>query len=631
MTTPTSNPVPSQAPQDMVFNVEALDVLINGSALTAAKRLGGTAITWAGLTTQFTDQAAELMAGLNAEVAITETGANRAGAEAAFAGATVQADRAEAAADAVEDSVQYNYLVDNGAALAALTGMTTGQRAFVRDTEHVWNYSGSAWGDTGLAPTASKVNKTVFAAVAGPMPAMVPQIYESLDDIANEFPVLPLRDATNRVYGGIRGSEVFFGGVFETLDPSYGRFLIRDKDGRILFQDSSGDIAPLSAEMLAARGQRLSLDARLSQSMNTYGMPLKKMKHGLERLVRSREKQGARACGDAVQWVVNAPGDSWIARQDFIRPLLDRLIARLGDAGPGWFGMAYFSGTPSNGNIRPDIYTMSRAGAWVDTYFGTVSPDMGSVTSSTAGAKYTFAGPGTPVLNGATLFWIGTSDGVVRYRWNGGAWTNLNVQGSGLQTGAMPGYPASGAWTLEVEVVSGTCTLCGWNGTSAAPGVRINKLGSAGARAGRWIAVDAAQQQAGWAALGADLTMILSGTNDRAANISASQYKAEMTTWIQRTLAAMPSVGGVPASDVLVMVPPQSTEVLTVQMAEYAEAMLNSVDALGVAFLDMQPILGPLPASNYAAKLDPSDGKHLVPATSGRATAEAIYNSLTTL
>lgn len=87
MTTPTSNPVPSQAPQDMIFNVEALDVLINGSALTTGKRLGGTAITWAGLTAQFNEQSTELMDGLNAEAAITATGINRAGAEAAEDGA----------------------------------------------------------------------------------------------------------------------------------------------------------------------------------------------------------------------------------------------------------------------------------------------------------------------------------------------------------------------------------------------------------------------------------------------------------------------------------------------------------------------------------------------------------------
>jgi uncharacterized UPF0146 family protein len=74
-------------------------------------------------------------------------------------------DAAQAARDAAEDSVQYTYLVEDGAALTALTGMTTGQKAYVRSTEHVWNYSGSVWVDLGLSPTAAKVDKTELSAV----------------------------------------------------------------------------------------------------------------------------------------------------------------------------------------------------------------------------------------------------------------------------------------------------------------------------------------------------------------------------------------------------------------------------------------------------------------------------------
>tara|TARA_R100000655_G_scaffold110096_1_gene167561 strand:- start:308 stop:2851 length:2544 start_codon:yes stop_codon:yes gene_type:complete len=67
---------------------------------------------------------------------------------------------AEAARDAAEDAVQYNYLVADDAARGDITGMVTGERAYVRATEHVWRYNGSAWVDEGEAVTASKADKT---------------------------------------------------------------------------------------------------------------------------------------------------------------------------------------------------------------------------------------------------------------------------------------------------------------------------------------------------------------------------------------------------------------------------------------------------------------------------------------
>ena len=91
--------------------------------------------------------------------------AAEAGAETAQALAEAARDAAETAAGAAEDAVQYDYLVADGTALAALTGMTTGQRAFVRATEHIWAYSGSAWVDMGLGPTAGKADQAAVDAL----------------------------------------------------------------------------------------------------------------------------------------------------------------------------------------------------------------------------------------------------------------------------------------------------------------------------------------------------------------------------------------------------------------------------------------------------------------------------------
>src|SRR5690606_37265801 len=73
----------------------------------------------------------------------------------------VHSDRVatEAARDAAEDAVQYDYLTDTTTTLSALTGMTAGETAFVRANEHRYKYSGSAWGGEGPSPTAAKAEK----------------------------------------------------------------------------------------------------------------------------------------------------------------------------------------------------------------------------------------------------------------------------------------------------------------------------------------------------------------------------------------------------------------------------------------------------------------------------------------
>lgn len=80
------------------------------------------------------------------------------------AGAGEAADRAEDAAiraedarDVAIDSVMVDYKVAMQADLASLSP-STNETALVRDTMHIWRWSGSAWVDTGTSPLSVKVN-----------------------------------------------------------------------------------------------------------------------------------------------------------------------------------------------------------------------------------------------------------------------------------------------------------------------------------------------------------------------------------------------------------------------------------------------------------------------------------------
>lgn len=134
------------AHQSRIGSEQARDASV--AAADAANNRASLARAWA--------ESATPPAGAGTESA--RTAANRATAQAGLA--ATEADRAALARDAAEDAVQYDYLVADNTALNAIVGMTSGQRAFVRSTEHVWHYDGAAWVDDGLAPTAQKANKS---------------------------------------------------------------------------------------------------------------------------------------------------------------------------------------------------------------------------------------------------------------------------------------------------------------------------------------------------------------------------------------------------------------------------------------------------------------------------------------
>lgn len=78
--------------------------------------------------------------------------------------AEVAADAAQAAADAIIAEGNWDYRPANAAALAAITGMTSGQTAIQLDTMAVYQYSGSAWVLVGN-PLADKASLAQLASL----------------------------------------------------------------------------------------------------------------------------------------------------------------------------------------------------------------------------------------------------------------------------------------------------------------------------------------------------------------------------------------------------------------------------------------------------------------------------------
>jgi lysophospholipase L1-like esterase len=333
---------------------------------------------------------------------------------------------------------------------------------------------------------------------------------------------------------------------------------------------------------------------------------------GLARLRETRQRLRALRSGGSgasAQLNIGAIGDSFTHDSGrYINKLAQSLWAKyhagnpnvtVGPIGPGWIS---FNGGGSGSFANGTVYwnsIVSGGGGW-STANGTGNgPDSGRESSSTAGAWL-------------QLFWSRFSEamtfrlvaeggsGVIRYRWSdAGAWTqvDLSALAAGVQVIALSGPPSSGSGTIRFEVVSGSVSLYGLDvRLTASAGILVHKLGATGTSLQQWAALDATRFQAGIAALGLNLAIIMHGTNDQTAGRTKAQFKSNLITKIDRLKAARPSI------DILLAAPPENQRTTNpIAMSEYAAAMYEVArDDRDVAFIGCQVAFGSVPAE-YAA------------------------------
>lgn len=391
--------------------------------------------------------------------------------------------------------------------------------------------------------------------------------------------------------------------------------------GNIVVPDSPTVIANTAA-INAAKGARASLGDRISQHLNPYGMP-KLHQWGEWYLRETRQRLRKCLLSESAQLVVASIGDSWTHNRDrWCGPTAKALIGTYGDAGSGWTGFGNLNGTFLNGNVDSTKVGVAFSGAWdYSVYYSSPSPDLGQATSSTAGDKITITGQaGTSAV---PLHYIG-GVGVIQYRWNAGAWTQLDLAGAGRLTAPLAGVPA-GAWTLELENVSGTATLCGVDIQKSTDGVRWHRLAATGSAASQWAGVNAAQWQAGLAALAPNLVTILLATNDQAA-YDVATFKAHVQTIVTMVRAALP------LADILLIIPCENGRANARPMTDYAQAMYELAVTNKCCFMDLQYLFGETfaeYASTSARAWFNADNIHPEPLTGGRVIVDAVTRLLT--
>lgn len=336
-------------------------------------------------------------------------------------------------------------------------------------------------------------------------------------------------------------------------------------------------------------------------------------------------------------------GDSWgTLTERFAKPLAKAIRAKYGSApGVGWtsFGRHSTSASIINGNIfsvssnLPTQFTWT--GSWLFSYSGTKnptnsSPDTAVVTSSTPGDALTATVPGTSDGGWSTcrLGFVGTSDGVIRYNWDGGAWTTLNVQGSGLLfVDINPPATVNASNVLNIENVSGTVSLCGLKPIGTGAGVRVHKLGASGSSLASWLSMDATDFARALSELALDTVIIITGTNDQRITGGATAFESNLRSFITRIQTTLPG------ADILFVMPCENQRTDNpVTMASMAARAKTVASDMNCAFINLQYIFGEDPADYAYGAVHSwfaSDGIHPDPSTGGYLIKDAIYRVMT--
>ncbi|MFG7486288.1 GDSL-type esterase/lipase family protein [Methylorubrum rhodesianum] len=340
---------------------------------------------------------------------------------------------------------------------------------------------------------------------------------------------------------------------------------------------------------------------RLNRGLSTYGL-LRDAEvfspAGLRethKRLRVLDRLGGLLNGANCQLSMLIQGDSWsTTTMYYVQQLTQALVAKYGDAGPGWTGFG-FSGTGvATGNARPDVLALTRTGSWLSyaadatNLYGTAPmPDHSAAVSTASGDTFSlqYNKPvNGPDISAIELFAIASNTATAQYRFNGGMWVPLDLTGSGFKAIGLGAIP-TGSFNLQVQSLSAGAYLGGALYKSTAKGVVVHKAGASGTRSQQWASVDPAIYQASLAALAPNLLFCLGGTNSQSAYPAESE-RGYVQTLINRWKTALP------AADICLATPPENVRVNAVRMADIAEAQRQLAHQNAITHLNLQSAFG---------------------------------------
>lgn len=283
--------------------------------------------------------------------------------------------------------------------------------------------------------------------------------------------------------------------------------------------------------------------------------------------------------GGTAPLVIAMFGDSWTANQTYTTPFSRRLQQTLGSAGPGYVMLDGVDGAPL-------LTTLTTTGAWTNA--ASIYSPYTAATSSVD-----FATPAQKsIVATATRFVIGYrgGGGVFRYQVDSGAWTSVNTAAqTGNQFVTISGLSLANH-TLAIQPVSGAAvTLFGVDcQVPSVAGVRTEVFAKSGQTAQVFASLDTTALATNLAQTAPNLITVLLGINDwSVAGRTASQFQADLTTFVANLQAAAP------AASIILTTQADSGYANPNLYVPFVQAIQAVAYANGLTCVDLWDALGP--------------------------------------
>tara|TARA_R110000764_G_scaffold29681_2_gene69384 strand:+ start:2024 stop:4174 length:2151 start_codon:yes stop_codon:yes gene_type:complete len=445
------------------------------------------------------------------------------------------------------------------------------------------------------------------------------EYWETLSSQA--LPAVVLLDDDNRIL--FEGVDPVVYEEYETLSITSGDWLILDLDDRILHSNVDGT----SGEVIEARGVQSTLNGRLNVTLDPYGMEISSI-YGDWYLREMKQRTRADKSGTSTQLRVMNIGDSWTHLSTrYTRQLGIDLNEYMGAGGhAGFTGFSWGFGTlptPSgrNTNYNPDETDITLVGAWTANYSTATSPDICSAQSSTGGDYIDLT---TTTYGKVGTLYANNNGAVIRYQSDGGAWTNLTLNGTDEFYPLT--LPDQVGVTIRLEVVSGTAKLYGVELHNLSGGAIISKVGATGTTLAGWATMsNDVQWRKNVQELAPNTITILHGTNDQG-NFTKAEFKANGKTLIDNIRLVLP------LADIMLIAPCENGRGFSPAMSEYQEAFSELAYENKCCYFNLQKVFGES-YSEYgdlsARQWFENDLIHPVPTTGGYAIVDAIFKTFT--
>jgi hypothetical protein len=370
----------------------------------------------------------------------------------------------------------------------------------------------------------------------------------------------------------------------------------------------------------------------MDESLAADALRAHDMIYGAERLRRFGTLSRSLQRRENAELVLAFIGDSWVrgsglpAQGDpsrvryFMPGLSASLQQRYGDAGGGWCGLSYATSSDRRGgSANSNRLYQTGVGSWTTHVNNRPVPDLCTGVSRVPGDSIRITNTTGPT-SAVNLHYL--PGGTIEYRWSGGAWSRLELGSAQPRVAALRGFPRSGAWTLDLRVVSGIVELAGIEHRSGQPGIRIHNLGAGGSAAHHWSAVDASAWSQALASFGCHTLLMLFGTNDQK-QLTPDAHRQSLQQLIRTIRHAAPE------ADLGLGTPPESGDTTAPRpsrpMHLYSAAARELAVADGLCHVDLQAAFGKVAEYRHAGSRPLLDASLIHPCPAGSQVLEKLY------